>query len=279
MQNSKDQTIKEIQVKSIVTKSNLPASDFVINPYTGCSHACIYCYARFMKRFTGHSEEWGKFVDVKINAPDLIPTNIYKFKGKSITIGSVTDPYQVCEEKYRITRRVLEKLIPFDASFDIITKSGLVARDIDLLKKIKDISVAFSIGQADDEIRARLEPGAPSINERINALKILHENKIKTAVFISPIFPMLSDWKEIIKNTKEYADEYWFENLNIYPSVSESIYKFLKNNFPDLISVYQSIQKDEKGYWDVVEDEIKMFCKKEKVDYKIFFHHKEIKKK
>ncbi|OGF24880.1 hypothetical protein A2331_03385 [Candidatus Falkowbacteria bacterium RIFOXYB2_FULL_34_18] len=271
--------IKEIQAKSIITKSNLPASDFVINPYTGCSHACIYCYARFMMRFTGHDEEWGEFVDVKINAPELIPKLGDKYKSKSITIGSVTDPYQKCEEEYKITRNILEKLSLFDSSFDIITKSDLVARDIDLLKKFRDLTVAFSIGQADDRIRERLEPGAPSIENRIKVLKILYDNNIRTAVFISPIFPMLSDWKKIIELTKQYADEYWFENLNIYPSVRENIYKFLKNNYPELIDKYREIYKDEKIYWDGVENEIKDFCKKGQVNYKIYFHHKDIKKK
>src|SRR3989339_5269 len=130
-----------------------------------------------MMRFTGHDEEWGEFVDVKINAPELIPK---------------------LEEEYKITRNILEKLSLFDSSFDIITKSDLVARDIDLLKKFKDLTVAFSIGQADDRIRERLEPGAPSIENRIKVLKILYDNNIRTAVFISPIFPMLSDWKKII---------------------------------------------------------------------------------
>lgn len=118
--------IKEIKAKSIIVKSNLPEGDFVINPYTGCSHGCLYCYARFMKRFTNHPEPWGEFVDVKINAPDLIPEDTDKYKDRSITIGSVTDPYLPLEAKYKLTRRILEKLIPLQPRLDIITKSDLV---------------------------------------------------------------------------------------------------------------------------------------------------------
>ena len=85
--------IKEIKAKSILVKSNLPGADYVINPYIGCMHACKFCYARFMKRFTGHKEEWGDFVDVKINALDLIPKDTKKYRNKLVVLGSTTDPY------------------------------------------------------------------------------------------------------------------------------------------------------------------------------------------
>ncbi|HOX60771.1 MAG TPA: hypothetical protein PLV72_02065 [Candidatus Magasanikbacteria bacterium] len=81
--------VKEIQASSIITKSNLPDADFVVNPYVGCMHACIYCYARFMKRFTGHDEPWGDFVDVKINAVDLVPSGTMKYKNKSMRNNEV----------------------------------------------------------------------------------------------------------------------------------------------------------------------------------------------
>ena len=130
--------IKKIKAKSIIVKSNLPEGDFVINPYIGCQHGCKYCYARFMKRFTGHTEPWGSFVDVKINAPDLIPKDTNKYKNKSIVISSVTDPYQPIERKYKLTRKILEKLVPFQPHLNLITKSDLVIRDIDLFKQFKN---------------------------------------------------------------------------------------------------------------------------------------------
>lgn len=86
--------VKEIHAKSIISKSNLPGADYVINPYTGCGHGCAYCYARFMKRFSGHDEPWGTFVDIKRNGPELTAAKPEKYKGKSILISSVTDPYQ-----------------------------------------------------------------------------------------------------------------------------------------------------------------------------------------
>ncbi len=117
--------INEVQIKSIITKSNLPGVDFVINPYIGCQHSCIYCYADFMKRFTGHiNENWGDFVDVKVNAVETIKKP--KLENKNILMSSVTDPYQPVEVKYKITQQILEKLLPFQPNLEILTKSSLV---------------------------------------------------------------------------------------------------------------------------------------------------------
>ncbi len=221
---------KKITAKSIITKSNLPAADYVINPYTGCSHSCIYCYARFMKRFTGHDEEWGKFVDIKINAPELIPAKTTKYKGKSFFLSSITDPYIPLEKKYELTRGVLEKLIPLQPNIGIQTKSNLIVRDIDLLKKFTECEAGLTITTLDDNIRKKIEPFTSSIQNRIEALMKLKEAGIKTYVFIGPILPLLTDWKSIINKTKKYTDYYMFENLNIHGSITSDIKKFLLNN-------------------------------------------------
>ncbi|MBU1622838.1 MAG: radical SAM protein, partial [Nanoarchaeota archaeon] len=139
--------IREIQSKSIITKSELPESEYCLNPYIGCSHGCIYCYARFMKRFTGHSEPWGDFVDIKMNAPELARNSVKKIKkaGGVVLIGSVTDAYQPIEKKYQLTRNVLIELLKEDIPISILTKSALVTRDIDLLSQFSCCSVGLTI--------------------------------------------------------------------------------------------------------------------------------------
>lgn len=264
--------IKEIKAKSIITKTRLPEGDFVINPYVGCVHGCKYCYARFMKRFTGHTEPWGFFVDVKINAPDSIPEKTDKFKNKSICIGSVTDPYQPIERKYKLTRKILEKLIPLQSHLDLMTKSDLVVRDIDLFKQFTNCIVAISLSMLNEKLRKQLEPVASTSNKRINVLKELHKAGIQTALFISPIFPEITDWKALINKTKFFIDEYWFENLNIYPSIRGEIYKFLRKNKPELVQKYKEIYAKDSYYWDIEENKIKEFCKK--IKCRIYFHHK-----
>ena len=261
----------EKHVKSIFSSTKLD-SDFVVNPYTGCMHNCIYCYARFMRKYSGHNEPWGSFVDVKINAPELIKID-KKYADKSILISSVTDPYQPLENKYKLTRKILEKLITLRPNLQIITKSDLVLRDIDLLKKFKNCEVAISLSCLDERINKQLEPLASSPGKRINVLKQLHENSIKTALFISPIFPVLSDWEELIKRTKLSVDEYWFENLNLYSFIRNNVYNFLRKSDPDLIKTYNQIYFKKNDYWKIVEQKIKDFCAKEKIIGRIYFHH------
>lgn len=266
--------INEIQVSSIITKSNLPDADYVINPYIGCMHFCIYCYARFMKRFTGHTEEWGEFVDVKINAPDLIPIKTSKYKGRSIFIASVTDAYLPLERKYQLTRKVLEKLIPLQPNLGVQTKSDLILRDIDLLKQFNNCEVGLTITTLDDNLRKEIEPFTSPVQNRINTLKELKKAGIKTYVFIGPIMPFITDWKKIIFETNHCVDFYMFENLNIAGSIWEAVKNWLKEKHPDLLKDYENIYFSKNDYWDKAEEEIEQFCKEQKVSYKIYFHHR-----
>ena len=266
--------IGEIKAKSIITKSGLPGSDYVINPYVGCQHSCIYCYARFMKRFTNHSEPWGQFVDVKINAADLVPKKTKKYKDKSIGISSVTDAYQPLEKKYQLMRRILKNLIPLEPDLWILTKSDLIVRDIDLIKQFKNCIAGVSLSLLDDKIKKEVEPFASSIERRINTVKELKKAGIRTEIFISPIFPYLTDWKEIVERTKSFVDEFWFENLNLYPSLRYNIFQWLKNFHPKLVGEYRRIYFTENKYWREVEKEIENYGKQNNLNFKIYFHHR-----
>ena len=180
-------TIQEIWAKSILSKSQI--YDYAINPYVGCSHACRYCYAAFMKRFTGHKERWGEFVDVKINAPELLAKEIVRRKKGRVWVSGVCDPYQGAEKKYRLTRRCLEILVENGWPVTVQTKSPLVLRDSGILEKSEEAEVGFTITTADEGIRRLFEPGASPIQERIDALGVLHSKGIKTFAMIAPILP------------------------------------------------------------------------------------------
>lgn len=265
--------IREIKAKSIITKSGLDV-DYVINPYVGCLHGRAYCYARFMKRFTNHHEPWGKFLDVKINAPELIPKDTRKFKNKSIMISSVTDPYQPAERKYKLMRGILGELVLRQPDLCILTKSDLITRDIDLLKKFKKCIAGLSLSLLDDEVRKEVEPFSSSIKKRINAVKQLKKAGIRTFIFISPMFPELTDWKRIISKTKNFIDEFWFENLNLYPSIRDNIFRWLKNSYPELVKDYRKIYFTKNDYWRQTEKEIRDYGKKNNLNFKIYFHHR-----
>ncbi len=188
--------IQEVHAKSILSDSKI--YPYVVNPYTGCQHNCSYCYARFMKKFTGHKEAWGQFVDVKVNAPDLLQVEITKKKPGKVWVSGVCDPYQPLEARYRLTRRCLEILAQHQWPVAIQTRSPLVVRDLDILKTGSSFEAGFSIPTADDRVRQMFEPGAPPIQARIRALDELHQAGIRTFVMIAPMLPGAEDLAEAL---------------------------------------------------------------------------------
>jgi DNA repair photolyase len=201
--------IKEIFAKSILSKSQI--QDYAVNPYVGCSHSCRYCYAAFMRRFTGHKEKWGEFVDVKVNAPELLAREIKKKPMGRVWISGVCDPYQEVEKRYKLTAKCLEILSELQWPITIQTKSSLVLRDIEILEKFKDIEVGFSITTADEKIREIFEPGASPIKERIRALDVLHSRGISTFVMIAPILPRVGG---LIEQLPGKVDNILIDRLN-----------------------------------------------------------------
>jgi DNA repair photolyase len=189
--------VREISAKGILSRSRI--YDYVVNPYVGCQHACSYCYARFMQRFTGHSESWGKFLHIKINAAELLKTEIKHKKKAGVWVSGVCDPYQPLEAKYRLTRKCLEILTGEGWPLTIQTRSSLVLRDIDLLKSSREVEVCLSITTADDDIRKKFEASAPAIQDRIKALAELHQAGIKTSVMIAPLLPVAEGLPSILK--------------------------------------------------------------------------------
>lgn len=264
---------KIIEVRDYLTKSNLPASDYVINPYVGCPHGCKYCYAGFMKRFTGHDEEWGTFIDIKHCEK---PVNVNKLKGKTVFLSSVTDCYNKFEEKYCITQNILKQLINAECSIGISTKSSLILRDIDLLKQLNCLTVSISINTLDEHFRNDMD-NADSISDRLNALKTLHDSGICTVLFMSPIFPEITDYRKIIEKSRDFVDEYWFENLNLRGSYKAVIMNYIKEKYPQHISLYNEIyQKGSMNYWESLALEIEDYCNKNSVKHINYFYHEKL---
>ncbi|MFQ5965677.1 MAG: radical SAM protein [Candidatus Scalinduaceae bacterium] len=238
--------IKEIKAKSILTRSGIPGVDYCINPYVGCSHGCKYCYATFMKKYTGHAEVWGSFVDVKVNTPEVLERQLKRKVMGRVMISSVTDAYQPIEAKYKLTRQCLEILLRYQFSVDILTKSSLVLRDIDLIKKFKDIEVGVTVTTDDEGIRKVFEPKAPPITSRIDTIKKLHNNSVNTYAFIGPVLPMNPE--ALSEKISPYVDSIIIDRMN-YTSKTLKIYKrmnlskWLDKNFIEGI-----IQRLENGF-------------------------------
>jgi DNA repair photolyase len=195
--------LREIYARSILAQSQV--FDYAVNPYIGCQHGCTYCYARFMRRFTGHKEPWGEFVDVKINALALLKHQIAKRPPGRVWVSGVCDPYQPLESKYELTRKCLEILVEYGWPITVQTKSPLVLRDIDLLRRSDKIEVGLSVTSADDEIRTLFEPGAPSIRERIAALEELHLAGVRTYAMIAPMLPGTDELADQLTGKVDYV--------------------------------------------------------------------------
>lgn len=234
--------IKEIQSKSILTKSKLPDADYVINPYIGCRFGCVYCYASFMARYIGkNTDDWGEFVYVKINAPELLRKEIRKLKNKGeglkILFSSVTDPYQGAEAKYQVTRKCLQVLVDygFEGEVSILTKSQLVTRDLNLLKKLRNVEVGLTITSTDDNVSRFFEKYAPNVSQRFEALKELNNAGINTYAFVGPLLPNyvnnLNALESVFKNIKDSGTtEIYVEHINL----SKYIYERLRKELPYL---------------------------------------------
>ncbi|MCD6230367.1 MAG: radical SAM protein [Dehalococcoidia bacterium] len=195
--------VREIYPRSILSKSKV--FDYVVNPYVGCQHGCTYCYARFMKRFTGHKEPWGEFVDAKVNAPDLLQRKMDKMPPGRVWVSGVCDPYQPLERTYELTKKCLETLVRYGWPITIQTKSPLVLRDVALFRESDKIEVGLSVASADDRVRQLFEPGAPSTKERIKALEELHLAGIKTYAMIAPMLPGVEELAAELSKKVDYV--------------------------------------------------------------------------
>lgn len=284
--------IEPIHVKSILSKSNLPVCEYSVNPYVGCTHACKYCYASFMKRFTGHSEEWGRFLDVKYW--DEIK-NPQKYNGKELFIGSVTDPYNPQEEIYGRTRALLTGLKGSGVKISIATKSDLILRDLDLIQSFPDARVSWSINTLDESFKDDMDQ-AVSIERRLKAMKEFHQAGVRTTCFISPIFPAITDVRAIIEQAKEYCNLIWLENLNLRGGYKAVIMDYIAGKYPQFLSLYQAIyNRKDRGYWESLDAGLKEYAAEIGLDYVTnddsmtrpfhappvivnYFYHSEIKK-
>ena len=245
--------IAQIATKSVMTKSNTPLGGYSVNPYVGCPHACKYCYASFMKRFTGHTEDWGTFMDVK-DWPVI--TNPKKYAGQKVIIGTVTDGYNPLEERYRKTRQLLTELKDSGADILICTKSDLVLRDMDLLMEINRknrLTVSWSVNTLDEEFKNDMD-AAVSIERRLAAMKQVYDAGIRTVCFISPVFPGLTDIEAIFHRAKDQCDLIWLENLNLRGGFKADIMNYIAEKHPELFPLYEMIyNKKDRSYFRMLE--------------------------
>jgi len=268
-------TIREITCKTALVKSGLPGFDYALNPYRGCTHDCIYCYAPSILKYKG-DDKWGEFVEVKRNMPRVLARELRGTRRRGVIgIGTVTDPYQPAEEKYEVTRNCLNVLLDKGFPVNIQTKSALVLRDLDILKKLPICDVGFTITSIDDEVVLKYEPGSSPFEEKLEAIRRLSKSGIGTWVFLGPIMPHITDkdddLERLIGEISSYVDFIMVDRLRLKRGVWENIKTFLGEYDPELVPVYHHILNHETGYFEDVSSKIISLCRKNNIKHEVLF--------
>jgi len=250
--------VREVECRSLLNKSAI--ADYCINPYVGCQHGCRYCYAAGITcRLRRKKEEWGEFLDVKINAVDLLSKDVKNRKIGRVYLSSLTDPYQPMEKKYELTRRLVEILVQNGFPITVQTKSNLVARDLDLLSKNRSNEVGVTIVTMDEKISRDFEPFSSRPEERLEAVRIAKNSGLKTYVFFGPILPFLSDNNigDLLLKFKESGVDYiYVDRLNLRPMVWSMVSKVVLQKYPELYGKWREILFSKPSYYDEVKRSI-----------------------
>ena len=260
--------VRETHARSVLVRSRIPGVEFAINPYTGCGHGCAYCYAVFMQKYHPRSEGWGEYVDVKVNAPDVLERDIRQLRpGErgTVLLSSVCDPYQPEEARYRLTRRLLAILLNRGFPVSMLTKSRLITRDIDILKGFGDIEAGLTITGLSGPDQALLEPRASPHSERISALESLRDAGIPTYAFVGPILPGLTDLEACFRDLEGVVDHALVDRLNIRRGTWERLEPFMARNYPKLLPLYRSLYHGNVELWNEVMARVAGLAREHKV--------------
>lgn len=243
--------ISEVKCKSVLNKSGL--ADYAVNCYAGCEHRCCYCYARFATRFSHPDEPWGSFVDVKVNAPQILAHEAKQKRVGRAFISSVCEGWQPREASYLLTRQCLEILLHYRYPLTILTKSALAGRDLDLLASSKgEVEFGVTITTLDEGLRRLIEPRSSPSTERLNLLQEARRRVIRTYAFLGPLLPYLSDTEAnlspLLRAVKNAGVDYFYvDHLNRRFEVWQSLKGMLQVHFPELINVYHKLLFDENA--------------------------------
>ncbi|MDP2860324.1 MAG: radical SAM protein [bacterium] len=275
--------VQEINCRSAIGKCGFPGGGWAINPYVGCQHACVFCYARFIRRFTKHTEPWGGFVDVRINIAEVLRKQMEsgRYRKGIIFIGTVTDPYQPLENKYQLTRQILKVLKDFNTeAIAVLTRSALVLRDIDLLKQIKhsgavEGEVGFSVATTDENWRKLAEPYSSSIEARFAAMKKLSDEGVYVYAMMGPYLPYFTNPDELfVRFKKAGVRQVFTESLNTVGGNWSGVEEVLKKHYPDLFpSIKETLFDKQKftEFYQKAREKVEELSARYKIPATIYF--------
>jgi DNA repair photolyase len=269
-------TFYEVRARSIINRvpeaSRVPFR-WTINPYRGCSHACLYCFARNTHTYLDmdYGEDFNSQIVVKVNAAECLRKELAakSWAGGHIAMGTNVDPYQRAEGRYRLMRGILEGLRDFANPFSILTKGSLILRDIDLLQEcaaVAEVGANVSVGCVDKELWRSLEPGTPSPMKRLEVCRKLNDSGIECGVLMAPIIPFLTDSPGQLAATVRAIAESGATHLtpivlHLRTGAREWYMKWLAENHPELVPRYEGLYARgayaPKAYQEVVTGQVR----------------------
>ena len=222
------------QAQRILSPTQISIADFTINPYRGCPFGCRYCYAQENKSIKKRNQPWGSFIDVKINALELLKKEIKNKNIKRVLLGSTVECYPPQEKEFKLTRRIIELLNENNIAITLLTKSCLLEHDLPLIAHNKDNKIYFTINFEREDHKKLFEPASPSIKNRLTTLKQIHTHAIKSRVHIAPLIPHLQNYKMICEMVSDFCDE-----------ISIELYNFRMGNWHSVQTIIGSIVSEE----------------------------------
>lgn len=249
--------VKPIHCKTALNRTGIGGYRYCLNPYFGCAHGCLYCYADTVLRFASRAGKWGVSVAPKVNFPEVLRRELRRKQALSgrIIVGTVTDAYQPAEAEFGLTRESLEILVAADPKVEVelLTKSDLVVRDADLLGKLRNCSVGFTVTVPDDGAAAVLEPGAAPPSARLRAAGRLAAAGVEVWAFIAPVLPGITDAPGVLEGLvvalrEAGVREVYLDALNPYPASVERLMVVYRANFPRAVKHLERYLSDPGGY-------------------------------
>lgn len=256
----------EIVAKSVLNRVRGMPFSWSINPYRGCYHRCVFCYARRTHTFLERSGigDWGSDLSVKINAVAVVRRELSRpsWRGEHVAIGTATDPYQPLEGRYRLTRGILTELARARTPAHLITRSPLVVRDIDVLvdlARAAGAGVCVSIPTLDEALARKIEPTVAPPRQRLRAVRMLAEAGLRVGVAVAPILPRLTDSEDSLRAVHAAAadagaTQAWHSLLNLNEVARESYFGFLRAEFPALVAEHLETYRSKYAPKGMVDD-------------------------
>lgn len=266
--------INEVTINRILNPTSIDLGEYVINPYVGCEFACTYCYVRSNKTVTRRKMPWGSYVDIKVNAPDLLEKEILEKHPGTVLLGSTTECFQPVEKEFRLTWKMLEILNRHKVSYVILTRSPCIAEYIPLLNQGFCKRIYFTVNKVCNTFKQLIEPKSPPLDSRNDAIQKLLDAGISVIPYYSPVIPWVTDIRDAFSPFAK-AERIEFEYLNFNLPHARDMVRHISLAKPALGIKFTGMWYEKGSYdhiWDTLDEAIARQAREANKKYKIYRH-------